>query len=47
MARIRDHNQMISSKEDAGYTPLHWAAERGHKGAMKLLLIVMDLFYSL
>jgi uncharacterized protein len=37
-ALLQDNPQLVSSKSEYGWTPLHWAAMEGHKVAAKLLL---------
>ena len=35
---LKEHPDLISSKDDYGRTPLHWAAQYGHKDVAELLL---------
>jgi ankyrin repeat protein len=35
---LRDNPDLVYSKDKYGFTPLHWAAQNGHKDAVELLL---------
>jgi ankyrin repeat protein len=37
-ALLKQNPELVFSKDNDGRTPLHWAAEKGHKGVMELLL---------
>ena len=37
-ALLRDNPDLISNRDAQGYTPLHWAAENGHKDFAEFLL---------
>jgi ankyrin repeat protein len=37
-ALLKDYPELVSSKDNVNITPLHWAAQFGHKGLVELLL---------
>jgi ankyrin repeat protein len=38
-ALLKDNPELVSSKDDYGDTPLHWAALNGHKDVAEFLLV--------
>jgi len=41
-ALLKENPELISSKSTEGFAPLHWAAGKGHKDRVELLLAIQQ-----